>query len=697
MADKKTKWNENDDKVTSSLREVIFIIVMLLILAISMGLVVWQTDKLMRYDGKTSGTIQEVHLGLKWPLSLDKMTLHEDMNINILIGDTVTNLGQLKQVPSDTNQSITDCGSRSDYLCLEWENELNLTINKTKYTIPRLKSELECYNIEWQALRCSDQVMTDCINVSTAHWYGGYADKVQAWPFQRNNRSLSAYVVNDSYAGEIGGVAERYFLSSRGIGVIVDYDVPLYYSLNSPTNGLMCFTSKYGGYPYFNPTLSRPILKYSICYGKNVLDVHQKINELFFDKPSSIPDENMFRYPIWSTWAQYHKNVSQSTVLDFADDILKNNFTHAQIEIDDDWTPAYGDMNFNEKKFENASAMIEQLNDKGFRVTVWVHPFFNVDSKDYATADFNKMLIRQYDSIAPALTPWWDGHLASILDVSNASAVEWFLKRLEKLKQQYNVSSFKFDAGETSWLPHIFSAANMTFNPVDIYPIKWVELAAKADSSYHQEVRVGYRTQKFPIFVRMMDKMSNWGHINAFKTVIPCVLTYGLLGYPFVLPDMIGGNAYKDHPDAELYIRWLQMNTFLPSMQYSIVPWIYNDTIINIAKKFTKMHEEYSHILIKFAKQAVTTGEPIIRPLWWVAPDDQVALKCEDQFLVGDEYLVAPVMEKGAVSRDIYFPSGKWKDQFQNKTTIIEGPQWITYNVSLEELAFFEHVKIIPS
>ena len=47
-------------------------------------------------------------------------------------------------------------------------------------------------------------------------------------------------------------------------------------------------------------------------------------------------------------------------------------------------------------------------------------------------------------------------------------------------------------------------------------------------------------------------------------------------GYSFVLPDMIGGNGYKGAPSRELYIRWLQVNVFMPAMQISYVPWMYD-------------------------------------------------------------------------------------------------------------------------
>ncbi|XP_045163953.2 myogenesis-regulating glycosidase-like [Mercenaria mercenaria] len=687
--DHKTANVDAADDANGKKREIILVTGMFIILAVTIGIVVWQTEKIQSAGNKQetpSNYIKQV----TWPKYLDNLLLYKDMTFHIQNGTKSILDGKLNW--QSVESKLSDCsGQGGNDVCLEWTSETKLQIKSSKQTIPSLNTEILCHEFERQALKCTNQELTDCFNVSSAHWYGGYADKIQNWPFQKNSRKLSAYLVNDSYVGEIGGVVERYFFSSSGVGIFIDHNVPLYFSLNQPDEGLMCFTAKYEKYPYFNNGSTFPVLKYKVCQGENILDIHKKMSAMFIEKPSGIPDEKLFKYPIWSTWAQYHKDVNQSTVLEFASNILKYDFTHAQLEIDDDWTPAYGDMNFNTQKFPNATQMVRELNDLGFRVTVWVHPFFNVDSTSFTYAGVHSMLVRQFESLGPAMTPWWDGNLAGILDVSNRSAVEWFLNKLYYLKQTYNISSFKFDAGETSWLPHIYSNAEMTLNPVEMYPIKWVELAAEADNTFHQEVRVGYRTQKYPIFVRMMDKMSNWGHDNAFKTIIPCVFTYGLLGYPFVLPDMIGGNAYNNRPDPELYIRWLQLNTFLPSMQYSIVPWMYNETIINITQKFTKMHELHSDTFIKYAKIAKETGAPIIRPLWWIAPQDEVALTCEDEFLVGDDYLVAPVMEAGARSRDIYFPIGRWRNQFHNTSDIIEGPKWIfNISVDLDKLAFYK-------
>ena len=79
---------------------------------------------------------------------------------------------------------------------------------------------------------------------------------------------------------------------------------------------------------------------------------------------------------------------------------------------------------------------------------------------------------------------------------------------------------------------------------------------------------MGVRSQDKPIMFRMLDRQSTWGDQRAIRTVIPCTLTLGLIGYLFVLPDMVGGNGvdgevgYLDsatYPDPELYVRWLQV------------------------------------------------------------------------------------------------------------------------------------------
>ena len=120
--------------------------------------------------------------------------------------------------------------------------------------------------------------------------------------------------------------------------------------------------------------------------------------------------------------------------------------------------------------------------------------------------------------------------------------------------------------------------------------------------------------------------------------MIPTAFLFSTIGYPFILPDMIGGNVYNNEglPSSELFIRWMQLNTFLPSMQFSISPWQYevcdgtkspfdvtpnikdNETM-TISSKFMKIFEKYvSTIVKKLAQECTQRGsDPIGKLTFW--------------------------------------------------------------------------------
>ena len=158
---------------------------------------------------------------------------------------------------------------------------------------------------------------------------------------------------------------------------------------------------------------------------------------------------------------------------------------------------------------------------------------------------------------------------------------------------------------------------------------------------------------------------------------------------------MIGGNVYKAHlsstavyPERELYIRWLQACVFLPSMQFSIPPWHYDDEVTAIAKEMYELHKRYSGLIIQLAEEVPVSGAPIIRPLWWLCPTDPQCQTTDSQYLLGDELLVAPVLEEGGRSRDIYLPYGLWEDKLYGG--IIKGPLWMKgYPADLHQLPYF--------
>jgi len=538
----------------------------------------------------------------------------------------------------------------SHQLELEWPGYGRLVVEHSTDTD---SGSYHRYDVTWKAFRPKE--LRDIFHLEGAHWYGVAQIKQQRWPIEKWRMPIVPFISGDSMKdSQYGGVQERYFLSSQGIAIFVNPTVPLWVAINEKSDRLLKLVSKLQS-PFQRASTDQEALclKYSIFQTANVLTTHKLVSDTMMDRPTDIPDEQMLRHPVWSTWAVFKRDITQSLVMSFAAEIQRHGFKAAQLEIDDDWTPAYGDMVFDTAKFPDAKLMVAKLRQLGIRVTLWVHPFASIRSCAMVSGDF---WVRS--SLTRGFTTWWNG-IGKCLDVTNPSAVQWFRSSLQNLVDKVGVTSFKFDAGELSWLPRGFMTHAELTTPND-YTRSYAEMCFDVDRDLRAlEVRVGVQTQHLPVFVRLMDKESRWDDDNGLATLIPHVLTFGILGYPFALPDMVGGNAYHGLPDRELYVRWLEANALMPAIQLSIPPWQYDDEVVEIARRMLQIREQYADLIVCLAHESKRTGSPIIRPLWWLAPTDEVSQTIDNEFLLGDGLLVAPVLVRGATSRRVYLPAGR--------------------------------------
>lgn len=220
----------------------------------------------------------------------------------------------------------------------------------------------------------SRQRVTDCLKLETGHmhWYGGPSiQATQFWPVEKLQIREFAFVPTGVDAA---AVTERYWLQSRGAFLFVDGKVPLFINQNVKGNTL-CLIAE-NKLPY-NVRRSEFNLVYHIGVGFDAKQAHLQAIKRFIKTAKSIPDRRMVEYPIWSTWARYKTNVSDEIISEFANEILSHEFPNSQLEIDDDWEKCYGSLTFNESKFAGIKQMARYLKSKGFRITLWVHPFIN--------------------------------------------------------------------------------------------------------------------------------------------------------------------------------------------------------------------------------------------------------------------------------------------------------------------------------
>nr|XP_055056337.1 myogenesis-regulating glycosidase [Misgurnus anguillicaudatus] len=550
------------------------------------------------------------------------------------------------------------------------------------------KDTVTCYRIRWDELK--DRVVEHVMSCGDSHWYGGAETRLQHWPITlKGQQAPEPFVTGDIYSNHqvFGGILERYWLSSSATAIKINDSVPFHLGWDE-TNRTLRFQARYDNSPYRSHTGQSHYvtLSYRVCVGLDVTSIHKYMVRRYFNKPNKVPSEAVFRYPVWSTRSL--TQVDQERFLKYAFDIQKHGFNCSHLELYDGYTGDYGEFEFDNVKFPNASAMFQKLRKEGFHVTLWTHPFVNYNSANFGVGVERGLFVRNPGGQLPAFVRWWNG-IAGILDFTNPETRDWYASNLRALKNKYGVTSFKFDAGETSYLPREFS----TFVPLkdpSTFTRRYTEMAIPF--SDRAELRSGYQSQNISCFFRIMDRSSLWGYDLGIKSIIPTVLTISILGYQFILPDIIGGNLTDRPgglPDRELYIRWLELSAFMPAMQFSLPPWLYDDEVVNIAKKFTALHESLvAPRVLELAGEVLYTGDPIIRPLWWIATDDEAAFKIDSQFLIGDDLLVAPVLEPGKQERDIYLPAGRWrsyKGEYFDK-----GPIYLTdYPVDLDEVAYF--------
>ncbi|XP_054161416.1 myogenesis-regulating glycosidase-like isoform X2 [Oppia nitens] len=545
------------------------------------------------------------------------------------------------------------------------------------------------YTIQWINPTPNEEY---CIHLSDQHWYTTYEENVQRWPIDQtvHFKSAEPFSTNDQFHNPIGGILEYLFIGSNGFALFVEYTAPLFVRRDS-NNGkpLFCFSGDYNKGPYIHAIeKSRVKLTFHLVSADNIMTVYRYATDKWIQKPVGYPDERMITYPIWSTWAKYHADITQDKVLEFAKEIKSHGFSGSQIEIDDKWEAKYGDFTFDTKKFVNPKQMVDHLHAEGFRSTLWVYPFVNTDSQVFKTGE--KYFIKSQNG-SVLVQDWWDGKAAHV-DFTDYDAQQWYVQRVKQIRETTGIDSFKFDAGELGWVGKDFKLSNECIQQT---PVQLTGFYAETVSELGNmiETRVGYKTQHLPFFVRMLDKLSVWDYNGGLQTLIPTALMMSIGGYSFVLPDMIGGNAYGNFPSKELYIRWLQVNALMPTLQFSITPWDFkesSDEVIAITKAMLKLHEQYSPLIISLAKNAVKTGEPILRPLWWVTPEDTNTFAIDDEFLVGNDLLVAPVTHEKARQRNIYLPEGQWKD---HRGVVHKGGQTLRdFKADLNELPYFNRV-----
>lgn len=530
-----------------------------------------------------------------------------------------------------------------------------------------------------------------------AHWYGQGSFVRQAFPLDRMSLALSPLMTWDNGPSGHSCIQEALWLSSNGIAVMcLNSAEQLKVGINPqgdtpPDSWGSVFDSSGAARPMLATHSAARRLQFQtdaalelwLVFKRDLPTAYYAALQVI-GHPTTTPPTALLSAPIWTTWAHYKDAISADKVRAFAEAIRANGYPGNTLEIDDRWQSAYGATTFDPARFPAPAELIAHLRTLGFATTLWITPFLSADADNTAEAAQQGYLVKRQDGRPYPIT-WWRGE-AFLLDLTHPKARAWWANRLQALQQATGIAGYKFDAGEANFLP----PDAVTHQPIErsTYSTLWAAFAAIHFP--YGEARCGWHNQRAPILFRQWDKFSIWGDDNGLASVITGALNLGLIGYPFVLPDMVGGNAYQNTVSPELMVRWTQACAPMLAIQFSIPPWELGDETHQLCLRYAKLHVDLAPCRLEAALRATRNGTPPIRPMIWAAPDHPEATVIADQYLLGDKLLVAPVLQAGQTSRDIWLPPGQWRD-FWNGTVHPGG--WLrAYPAPLEMLPMFERV-----
>jgi alpha-glucosidase (family GH31 glycosyl hydrolase) len=370
------------------------------------------------------------------------------------------------------------------------------------------------------------------------------------------------------------------------------------------------------------------------------------------------PDPALFTGPQYNTWMELPYTPNQQGVLDYVRGLLDAGFPPGVVMIDDRWSKDYGVWQFDPEAFPDPGGMVTALHDRGCRMMLWLVPFVSPDSATRRDLQARGLLVRRPDGRV-AIRTWWNGDSA-ILDVTHPEAVAWLTDQLDLLRDRYGVDGFKFDAGDL----RDYRPDDVTFSGVD--PAGQCEAWATVGLRYpFNEFRACWKMGGTPLAQRLHDKPATWdGH--GLASLIPESIAQGLIGHPFVCPDMIGGGDLEYAAvgvDQELFVRYAQLAALHPMMQFSLAPHrVLDRDHLAAVRAAVDLRQSLVPDLLAMVRDAARTGEPILRSPSY---DDPAAIDpadpgIADHFTLGGRILVAPVLEPGATSRRVRFPAGTW-------------------------------------
>lgn len=407
----------------------------------------------------------------------------------------------------------------------------------------------------------------------------------------------------------------------------------------------------------------------------------------YFPPSGVCPPPLFFQVPQYNTWIEFMYRQNQQDILTYAKEIVNHGYPPGLLMIDDNWMEDYGNWEFHPGRFPDPGKMMDTLHEMGFRVMLWTCPFVSPNGSHYLELRDRGLLLRGADGQV-AIREWWNGYSA-VLDMTNPAAADWYHEQNQNLMKRYGVDGFKMDAGDGLF----YRDDDQVHCPADANG-QTTQWAALGLGYPYNEYRAGFRLGGQPLVQRLADKHHSWDE-KGVASLLPNSLAQGIMGYSFSCPDMIGGGQYAcftgERPlDEELFIRYAQCAALMPMMQFSAAPWrVLSPEGAQMCLETVHLREAFVDEILSLAAHAARTGEPIVRYMEYQFPHQGMG-GINDQFMLGERILSAPIWQKGKRIRTVQLPAGQWK---YVDGVIYKGGQVIEVKAPLNRLPYFERIE----
>ena len=292
------------------------------------------------------------------------------------------------------------------------------------------------------------------------------------------------------------------------------------------------------------------------------------------------------------------------------------------------------------------------------------------------------------------------GHIY-LLDLTNPAALAWWEGSERQILTRLGFDGWLLDLGDRLPPAARFANGQGAAEMANRYPLllaqaaKDVVRAVKPDALF--VMRSGFSgVQGLQPAVWAGDQRANWSATQGLPAAISAGLSWGISGEPFWGSD-IGGYLDGGLPQAqqeELWMRWLEFGAFSPIMRDQLgnkgfdAIYLWSNARTQAAfRAYAQLHQALFPYLYAAARAAHLTGMPIIRHLFLAYPHDPYVYGLDDEYLLGPDLLVAPVIVHGATSKRVYLPGGTWIDYWSGGQ--YNGGRMVTVPAPLDRIPIF--------